>query len=855
MANVKINIPGIGEVTAENAASEETLMRLVEAIEKQTTALSKNSGGDSKASKNPKEIKETKDLIDAKKKETKAVDDTTKSTKTANKGTEDYTKAQKKSTEALNSLKNAWDGMKPGLGQAGGALIDFGASVGKTALSVASAFAATYDNMSKDPIGEGAKLLNTGIDLMSSASKAAADVATGLVKSAGGLLGPFSGAVTGAADGANALAKQLIDAAVAVAKAANDIMANEFKKSAGALKSYTAQGASFAGGMTEMRLTAKSAGLTIDALAATAKLASSDLREMGLNQADGVRKLAKGMDAASKTIGKSGGSLRDEMLGLGYSYEEQGAVMASYMAQQKASGALEKMNDEQIAKGTAEYAKNLKVISDITGQDAKKLMDKARAESMRGALMSKLDAKQQESFKLAHSAMAGMGPEFQNALMQMLAGGTVTDPMIAGNQEAMAMIKKVASGVSAGNKDMLNETNRAMSEAAAASKEQQKRTGGALDSAVMMSNNATSAITQGLNAVGNKMSAYQPGADAAERSADSANKQAEATDSLTKSYQQITKDANAAAMVMEDLATANLGLYAKTLSKTYQEATGLFVKGVTAMQQLLDGTLLSSIPKTKEDQKVADATAKKAEATKESEKAFKDASIGQKLGITSTKEQDAAAKKTYLAQNDLYNAQIEKARAEAQAEREKGKANGEFFAKLSSFFHGEGYANGGIATGPKTGYPALLHGTEAVIPLEGGKKVPIDISSVTGALEGATTVSGVVKDKSKVASMMPPGRLTMPGTTDLSSSVKNLDAAITSTLGEQFNKISTLFIKDKEEAKQQKPPAAKSSDNNEQLLKEIKELMSSQLAKHDEMIDKLGETVDINQRLLTNSYS
>jgi hypothetical protein len=182
--------------------------------------------------------------------------------------------------------------------------------------------------------------------------------------------------------------------------------------------------------MTEMRTMATGANLSLKTLADAAKMSSEEFRLMGLSQGDGVKKLAKGMEAASRTIGKSGGSLRDEMLGLGYSYEEQGAIMAQYMAQQKASGALEKMTTEQIAKGTKDYAINLKVISDITGQDAKKLMEKARAESMRGALMSKLDAKQQESFKLAHSAMAGMGPEFQNALMQMLAGGTVTDPMI-----------------------------------------------------------------------------------------------------------------------------------------------------------------------------------------------------------------------------------------------------------------------------------------------------------------------------------------------------------------------------------------------------------------------------------------
>ncbi|GAI04999.1 unnamed protein product, partial [marine sediment metagenome] len=38
-----------------------------------------------------------------------------------------------------------------------------------------------------------------------------------------------------------------------------------------------------------------------------------------------------------------------------------------------------------------------------------------------------------------------------------------------------------------------------------------------------------------------------------------------------------------------------------------------------------------------------------------------------------------------------------------------------------------GYQAGGIATGPSSGYMAQLHGTEAVIPLSGGKTIPVEI--------------------------------------------------------------------------------------------------------------------------------
>jgi len=40
----------------------------------------------------------------------------------------------------------------------------------------------------------------------------------------------------------------------------------------------------------------------------------------------------------------------------------------------------------------------------------------------------------------------------------------------------------------------------------------------------------------------------------------------------------------------------------------------------------------------------------------------------------------------------------------------------------------QGYRNGGIASGPESGYTAMLHGTEAVIPLN-GEKIPLEVNN------------------------------------------------------------------------------------------------------------------------------
>ena len=44
----------------------------------------------------------------------------------------------------------------------------------------------------------------------------------------------------------------------------------------------------------------------------------------------------------------------------------------------------------------------------------------------------------------------------------------------------------------------------------------------------------------------------------------------------------------------------------------------------------------------------------------------------------------------------------------------------------------ENYSTGGIARGRQSGYPAILHGTEAVVPLPNKKEIPVDLKGSTG---------------------------------------------------------------------------------------------------------------------------
>ena len=42
------------------------------------------------------------------------------------------------------------------------------------------------------------------------------------------------------------------------------------------------------------------------------------------------------------------------------------------------------------------------------------------------------------------------------------------------------------------------------------------------------------------------------------------------------------------------------------------------------------------------------------------------------------------------------------------------------------------FGTGGVSDGPASGYPAVLHGTEAVVPLPNGRSIPVEMSGGTG---------------------------------------------------------------------------------------------------------------------------
>ena len=63
------------------------------------------------------------------------------------------------------------------------------------------------------------------------------------------------------------------------------------------------------------------------------------------------------------------------------------------------------------------------------------------------------------------------------------------------------------------------------------------------------------------------------------------------------------------------------------------------------------------------------------------------------------------------------------------------------------------FSGGGIASGPSSGYPAILHGTEAVVPLGGGRSIPVEMKGGGGGVNMTFNLSGLTDrtDKRQLA--------------------------------------------------------------------------------------------------------
>ena len=209
-------------------------------------------------------------------------------------------------------------------------------------------------------------------------------------------------------------------AAAKLAKFGIEVLTAEVEKTIESFRTAATVGALFAGGMTELRGTALAAGLTVEQFSAVLRNSSDAIAQSGLSMSEGARMIGR----VNQVLVRSG--ITDKLIKLGFGFEEQAEIIAQVSADMRRLGT--QVTDERVARQTERYAENLRLIANLTGQDAKAKMAQVREQNNVLAFQQRLAALPPEMQNEINAAMATMTQMEQKALRErVIFNGIVRD--------------------------------------------------------------------------------------------------------------------------------------------------------------------------------------------------------------------------------------------------------------------------------------------------------------------------------------------------------------------------------------------------------------------------------------------
>jgi hypothetical protein len=270
-----------------------------------------------------------------------------------------------------------------------------------------------------------------GVGVATNALKYGVDAAAGAASTLGSALGGVGemlqtfgkkGRIAGLVlEGAGKLVGGASKIASETAKAGIEILSREIEKAMETFASAATAGAIFVNGVKGLQDAAHDAGLSIVTMSNIIKNNSETLYYSGLNLGVATKKIS-----GVFTVG--GENFKRSLFNLGYSFEEQGALIAETMKYLSIAGRdLRSLDNNTIRLETEKYAINLKTISAITGDDAKKRMEDSRRAAANSLVQSKLAQMDKATREQFIADLAVVPDELKTAVLQQRLLGTVVD--------------------------------------------------------------------------------------------------------------------------------------------------------------------------------------------------------------------------------------------------------------------------------------------------------------------------------------------------------------------------------------------------------------------------------------------
>ena len=221
------------------------------------------------------------------------------------------------------------------------------------------------------------------------------------------------GGFSAAADSLRGLSKIAAEVVTKLIKFGANLVIDGIEQLWSMFEGAASAGVLFANGLSEMNEQRGNLSLTTQEYTDVVKNNRDALTLLGGSVGEGAKRLA--------AVGKESKVFNEELRAMGITYKEQAENTTEFMASLNRSGQLRLMTDKQIAAASAEYQKNLAVMSSLTGKSVE-TMKQERDEALKNmafqAELAKMDPAVRKEMEAALGSMPeGMKKAFQESVI------------------------------------------------------------------------------------------------------------------------------------------------------------------------------------------------------------------------------------------------------------------------------------------------------------------------------------------------------------------------------------------------------------------------------------------------------
>ena len=318
---------------------------------------------------------------------------------------------------------------------------EFNKSLAAMSVGMAKGLGSMFMNAGKsalaggDVLSQSADIMKGGLDIANGATQAGAKGIQAAGEAASHAGGKF--AIAGVLAQGLGIALGAVSSGITeLAKAGIDFMLKQVQATMHGFQEMSAAGAIYTGSMKSIIKDVSDSGMSMDQFSKVVSTNKESLSKAGLGMTDGSKRLISAMK-------EGGAAARNGMFALGMSLEEQGEAYAVTMS--RLAGPMGRLHasDAQVAAETEQYAKDLKLISDITGKSAKDQQAQSDA-AMHNLRMQQEVAKMlPEAQAKFRTALGGMDESSKAAIAERMAlHGAVGNKDIAQAESLSPALKR-----------------------------------------------------------------------------------------------------------------------------------------------------------------------------------------------------------------------------------------------------------------------------------------------------------------------------------------------------------------------------------------------------------------------------